>query len=185
MVIPQNLPHGQKPLVPVTHDESTFNSNYGKRQPWMKDGKQPLRPNDRAKGLMVSDFVTPGGRLAVLNTIADAELSARLLPCLCVVFDFLTRCPRGQQPFFLSYTLTRPQLTGSQTGAPLSPPPQSAMPVCNRVLCHGLWKGQVAHSVKAAVPDFNAAFLIVKLCFYSTMHPSIPLMLPIHFRLKT
>ena len=33
--------------------------------------------------------------------------------CVCVVFDFLTRCPRGQQPFFLQSTLTRPQLNTS------------------------------------------------------------------------
>ena len=45
--------------------------------------------------------------------------------CVCVVFDFLTRCPRGQQPFSLQSTLTRPQLTGSQTGAPLSSSPVS------------------------------------------------------------
>ena len=47
---------------------------------------------------------------------------------VCVVFNFLTHCPHGQQPFFLQSTLTRPQLTGSQTGPPLSPPPQSAAP---------------------------------------------------------
>ena len=29
---------------------------------------------------MVSDFLTPGGRLAVPDTITDAELAARLLP---------------------------------------------------------------------------------------------------------
>ena len=44
MVVPQNLPPGQKPLVIVTHNESTFNANYWKQQLWMKDGKQPLRP---------------------------------------------------------------------------------------------------------------------------------------------
>ena len=80
MIMPQNLPPGQKPLVLVTHDESTFNANDGKRQLWMEDGKQPLRPKARGKGLMVSDFLTPGGRLAVPDTISDAELSARLLP---------------------------------------------------------------------------------------------------------
>jgi len=80
MIMPQNLPPGQKPLVLVTHDESTFNANDGKRRVWMKDGKQPLRPKARGKGLMVSDFLTPGGRLAVPDTISDAELSTRLLP---------------------------------------------------------------------------------------------------------
>ena len=35
-VIPQNLP-GQKPLVLVTHDESTFSANDGKPQLWMEN----------------------------------------------------------------------------------------------------------------------------------------------------
>ena len=58
MIMPQNLPPGQKPLVLVTHDESTFNANDGKRRLWMEKGKQPLRPKARGKGLMVSDFLT-------------------------------------------------------------------------------------------------------------------------------
>ena len=61
MIMPQNLPPGQKPLVLVTHDESTFSANDGKRRLWMENGKQPLRPKARGKGLMVSDFLTPGG----------------------------------------------------------------------------------------------------------------------------
>jgi len=80
MIMPQNLLPNQKPLVLVTHDESTFNANDRKRQLWMKDSKQPLRPKARGKGLMVSDFLTPGGRLAVPNTISDTEMSARLMP---------------------------------------------------------------------------------------------------------
>ena len=74
------LPPGQKPLVLVTRDESTFNANDGKRQMWMKEDKQPLKPKGRGKGLMVSDFLTPGGRLAALDAITDAQLTAQLLP---------------------------------------------------------------------------------------------------------
>ena len=80
MIMPQNPPPDQKPLVLVTHDESTFNANDGKRQMWMKEDKQPLRPKGRGKGLMVSDILTPGGRLAVPDAISDAQLTARLLP---------------------------------------------------------------------------------------------------------
>jgi hypothetical protein len=75
IVMPQNLPPGQKPLVLVTLDESTFNANDGKRELWMEDGKQPLRPKARGKGLMISDFLTPGGRLAVPDAISDTELT--------------------------------------------------------------------------------------------------------------
>jgi hypothetical protein len=46
----------------------------------MEDGKQPLRSKARGKGLMISDLLTPGGRLAVLDAISDTELEARHLP---------------------------------------------------------------------------------------------------------
>ena len=71
MIMPQNLPPGQKPLVLVTHDESTFSANDGKRRLWMENGKKPLRPNAWGKGLMVSEFLAPGGRLAVLKSPID------------------------------------------------------------------------------------------------------------------
>ena len=62
---PPNLSENEKPLVLVTHDESTFNSNDGKRRIWMENGKQPLRPKGRGKRTMASEFLTPGGRLKV------------------------------------------------------------------------------------------------------------------------
>ena len=72
--IPDTLPAGEKPLVLITHDESTFNANDGKRQLWVKDRKQPLRPKSRGKGIMVSGFLTPGSRLRVPDSISNAEL---------------------------------------------------------------------------------------------------------------
>ena len=64
IVVPQKLPLGQKPLVLVAHhDDSVFGANDGKRRLWIEDGKQPLRPKAREKGLMVSNFLTSGGRL--------------------------------------------------------------------------------------------------------------------------
>lgn len=63
MIVPDNLPPGQRPIILVTHDESTFDSNDGRRYAWMKEGEPPLRKKSRGKGIMVSDFVTPGGRL--------------------------------------------------------------------------------------------------------------------------
>ncbi len=117
MIMPQNLPPGQKPLVLVTHDESTFNANDGKRQLWMENGKQPLRLKARGKGLMVSDFLTPGGRLAVPDAISDTELAARLLPRRYATEYFVY----GKDKY---------------------------------------WRGDdmVDHTVKVAIPIFNAAF---------------------------
>lgn len=69
-----DLPKGEKPLVFITHDESTFNANDGKRQGWMRDGHQPLHSKNRGRGIMVSGFLTPGGRLCIPNTVLDSEL---------------------------------------------------------------------------------------------------------------
>jgi hypothetical protein len=71
---PPGLRPGEKPLVLVTHDESTFNANDGKRRLWSKNGEQPLRPKGKGKGIMVSGFLTPGGILRVPDHVPDAEL---------------------------------------------------------------------------------------------------------------
>ena len=49
-----DLPEGVSPLVLVTHDESTFNANDGRRKAWMEKGKQQIRPKGQGKGIMVS-----------------------------------------------------------------------------------------------------------------------------------
>ena len=71
---PLGLEEEEKPLVLVTHDESTFNANDGKRKIWKEKGKSPLRPKGRGKGIMVSEFLTPVGRLRIPDTVSDAEL---------------------------------------------------------------------------------------------------------------
>lgn len=71
---PPGLRPGEKPMVLVTHDESTFNANDGKRRLWLKQGEQPLRPKGKGKGIMVSGFLTPGGILRVPDHVPDAEL---------------------------------------------------------------------------------------------------------------
>ena len=49
MIMPQNLPPGQKSMVLVTRDESTFGANDGKRRLQTEDGKQPRRPRRRVR----------------------------------------------------------------------------------------------------------------------------------------
>lgn len=72
--LPSNLENGEKPLVLVTHNESTFNVNDGKRKIWKEKGKSLLRPKRRGKGIMVSEFLTSFGRLQVPSTVPDAQL---------------------------------------------------------------------------------------------------------------
>ncbi|RPB11555.1 hypothetical protein P167DRAFT_575298 [Morchella conica CCBAS932] len=71
---PETLLENERPLVWVTHDESTFNANDGKRKMWMKVGQQPIRPKSRGKGIIISGFLTPGGHLRVPDHITDTEL---------------------------------------------------------------------------------------------------------------
>lgn len=49
----------KRPVILVTHDESTVNANDGRRQVWQKDGHSTLRPKGRGKGIIVSDFLLP------------------------------------------------------------------------------------------------------------------------------
>ncbi|KAI0997788.1 hypothetical protein K3495_g10401 [Podosphaera aphanis] len=70
---PFDLQLNEKPLIFVTHDESIFNANDGKRQLWINRDSQPLRPKGKGKGIMASTFLTPGGILKVLNTVPDEE----------------------------------------------------------------------------------------------------------------
>jgi len=62
-LIPQALENGVKPLVFVTHDESTFNSNDGHRKIWVHSDRAPIRKKGRGQGLHVSDYLTAIGRL--------------------------------------------------------------------------------------------------------------------------
>jgi len=71
--LPQ-LPPGEIPIVFITHDESTFNANDGKRRLWMKKNTPPIRQKGRGKGIMVSGFLTPGGRLQVPQHITNDML---------------------------------------------------------------------------------------------------------------
>lgn len=81
-----NLEGGEAPpdagrwLVIVTHDESTFQVNDGRRHIWLQEGGDPLRPKGLGRGIMVSDFLTPNGRLAVPEDIRDDILATLNLP---------------------------------------------------------------------------------------------------------
>jgi hypothetical protein len=61
-------------IVFVTHDESTFSANDGRRSVWMAEGESILRPKGRGRGIMVSEFLTGAGRLKVRDEVSDEEL---------------------------------------------------------------------------------------------------------------
>ena len=64
----------RRPTILITHDESTFSANDGKRQVWVKESDTFLRPKGKGQGIMVSDFLLPWGRLN-LKHVTEAKLA--------------------------------------------------------------------------------------------------------------
>lgn len=64
----------EKEIILVTHDESTFSANDGRRSCWIKEGDSVLRPKGRGRGIMVSEFLTGSGRLRVGDDVSDDDL---------------------------------------------------------------------------------------------------------------
>ncbi|MFX3650897.1 MAG: hypothetical protein ACE3JU_26440 [Paenibacillus sp.] len=72
--------NGHKPIMFLTHDESTFNANDGVRYAWSHPDHSVLYAKGRGKGLMSSDVLTPFGRLIIPPHITDEEILAAGIP---------------------------------------------------------------------------------------------------------
>jgi hypothetical protein len=57
-ILPVLLPNGRQ-LVLITHDESTFYCNEGKKLFWMENGKKKLLPKSKGTSIMISGFICP------------------------------------------------------------------------------------------------------------------------------
>lgn len=82
---------GQKPIIAITHDESVFSANDGRRYAWNETGKSFLRPKGKGKGIMVSDFLLPWGRLGFKHlpqAEKDRVIESGLAPEAAVYFEF-------------------------------------------------------------------------------------------------
>lgn len=58
----------------ITHDESTFSANDGRRQAWIEEGHNVLRPKGKGKGIMVSDFLLSWSRLNLESFSSERQL---------------------------------------------------------------------------------------------------------------
>jgi len=63
-VVSKPLVTGVWPIVFITHDECTFNSNNRRRKIWIHEDNTPIRKKGRGQGLHISDLLAPVGRLA-------------------------------------------------------------------------------------------------------------------------
>lgn len=74
------LPTGtENPVIFITHDESHFNANDAKSFSWGNDELRTIRPKGRGKGIMVSEFLTPVGRLCCESGNQGIEYASRLI----------------------------------------------------------------------------------------------------------
>jgi hypothetical protein len=108
----------QRPIIMLTHDESTFQTNDGRTHEWMKEDENPLRSKGRGRGIMVSDFLLPYSRLSTAKLSAErrSELNlplnalnfsnmdlwemgiGELRTCLAIPATSLYRCLRLSSP---------------------------------------------------------------------------------------
>jgi hypothetical protein len=82
----------RRPTILITHDESIFSANDGKRQAWIKESNVTFeRPKGKGQGIMVSDFLLPWGRLNLLHLPEDrlAEADVKGVPLEAVeLFEY-------------------------------------------------------------------------------------------------
>lgn len=57
-IIP-TLEENEKRCVFITHDESTFYCNEGRRMFWMENKKNKLLPKSKGRSIMISGFICP------------------------------------------------------------------------------------------------------------------------------
>lgn len=78
----------QRPIVMLTHDESTFQANDGRRYVWMEDGENHLRPKGKGRGIMVSDFLLPCSRLSTAKLSPERRSELNLPLNASKLFEF-------------------------------------------------------------------------------------------------
>ena len=69
--LPLTLPPGERQIVPIVQDESTFHANDQKRDAWLAQGSQPLRRKGFGRAVHVSDFLCEDSRSGRLSFTDD------------------------------------------------------------------------------------------------------------------
>lgn len=57
----------KRPVILITHNESTFSANDGRHQAWLKKGDAFLQSKRRGKGIIISDFLLPWKQLNLFH----------------------------------------------------------------------------------------------------------------------
>jgi len=76
------------PIILITHDESTLSSNEGRSRVWKEPNTNILRPKGRGRGIMISDFLLPCGRLAATALSAEERTTLGIPEYASQLFEF-------------------------------------------------------------------------------------------------
>ena len=78
----------RRPIIMITHDESTFSANDSLRKVWTLEGHGILRPKGKGRDIMVSDFLLPWSRpnLLSLSLERQQELVSSGIPIEAVTY---------------------------------------------------------------------------------------------------
>jgi len=95
------------PVILVTHDESTLNSNEARSRVWIAHESTYLRPKGRGRGIMISDFLLPCGRLTAESLTIEQHQSLKLPLHASKTFEFGSQNHAGywSTDDIISYTL--------------------------------------------------------------------------------
>lgn len=63
----------RRPIIMITHDESTFLANDGRQRVWTLDGHGILQPKGKGRDIMVSDFLPPWSRLNLASLLPEKQ----------------------------------------------------------------------------------------------------------------
>ena len=78
----------RRPIIMITHDESTFSTNDSRRNVWTFEGHGILHSERKRRGIMVSNFLLPWSRLNLLSLPLEKqqELASSGIPLEAVIY---------------------------------------------------------------------------------------------------
>ncbi|RPA94627.1 hypothetical protein L873DRAFT_1837574 [Choiromyces venosus 120613-1] len=98
---PKEYPRGcqvgglHPPVILVTHDESTLNSNEARSRAWKEVHSTFLRPKGHGRGIMISDFLLPCGRLTAESLSIEQRQYFNIPEHASKLFEFSSQNSSG------------------------------------------------------------------------------------------
>ncbi|RPA93389.1 hypothetical protein L873DRAFT_1705425, partial [Choiromyces venosus 120613-1] len=78
-MLENDMQEGQKQIILIIHDESTFNANDTHHHSWQSRTATFLQSKSKSRGIMLSDVLFPYGRLIVSNSVTAKKIIVNIL----------------------------------------------------------------------------------------------------------